>query len=218
MRRVIMAMTCLVFLVGVGSELSAQEFFKNVVVKAKWSVDPGFSSPNVPQRADKTLFWLQIDVDYDTVTPKSAKGRTVWLDDVTLKYDVLLPVRRGSKVVVLSGRVTYWSIALDGKTHHAQAFIHPRFIQRYAPELRQRNSELKDFRIAVTFMVNDSPSGGGVVKPRGKASSKEALGQLRKALNMASTKKVRNSIFPRNETPWGILNLNNYELIKRKQQ
>ena len=215
MRNLMLSVVCLALL-GVCSELSAQMYFTNVQVQANWKLDPGFSTGNVPEKANKTLYWLQLDVDYDTVMPPNAKGRVMWLDDVTIKYDILLPVHKGAPVVVLSGKVTYWSIPMDGKTHHAQAFVHPRFIQRYAPELKQRNRELKDFRIVVTFEFNGSGVGGGVVKLRSNTKPQDIVAQLRKALGFASTRKIQNSIFPRNETPWGIINLSNYELIKRK--
>ena len=218
MRRMMLSVVCLAAL-GVGSKLSAQQYFKNVKVKASWKVDPGWSTGNVPiMDSGKALMWLQIDTDYDTVMPPNAKGQILWLDNVSMRYDVLLPVHRGSRAVVLTGKVAYWSIPMDGKTHHAQAFIHPRFIQRYASDLRQRNGELKNFRIVVTFEFNSSPVGMGVVKPRSNAKPKDIVAQIQKALAFASTKKIPNSIFPRNETPWGILNLNYYELIKRKQQ
>jgi len=192
--------------------LSAQVYFKDVKVKPKWSVDPGFSSSNAAELSSgNVMHWLEIDVEYKAMATKGG-----WMDNVTMKYDVLLPAQKGGGKVVLSGKVDYWSIPMDGETHHAQAFVHPRFLQRYAPQLRFRNRELKDLRIRVTFVVNESPVGMGANLPTSRSDPRAIVKEIALALAAMKTVKVPKSIFPRNETPWGILNLDYYELIKRK--
>ena len=121
-------------------------------------------------------------------------------------------------MTVLSGKVEYWAIAMDGEQHHAQVFVHPKFLLRYAPGLKLKKKDLKNLRITITFIQNESIVGKGVYRPKGnKESAAQLDNDLRRAMNNRSTLKVKNSVFSRDETPWGIINLNYYELIKRKK-
>jgi hypothetical protein len=194
------------------SSIFAQALFKDIKVTPRWVMGPGIQAGSVIDRGSKVDGrWLQIDVDFSSVVMKQG-----WLDDVVFQYDVLLP-QTTSRKVVLSGRVKYWSIAMDGKTHHVQAFIHPRFLQRYAPGLRMKKSDLKDLRIIVTISQNDSTIGGGVFKPTSKTSPKMVIAEIKKAQSDRKTFKGKDCVFSRNETPWGVLNVSYYELIKRKK-
>jgi len=193
--------------------LSAQVYFRDVTIKPRWSVDPGFSAPNaIEHSSGKAMYWLEINVDYKTVPTKGG-----WMDNVVFKYDILLPAQKGAPPVVLTGQVAYWSIPMDGNVHHAQAFVHPRFLQRYASQLRFKPRELKDLRIRLTILFNDSPVGMGVSKPTTRTDPRTIVAEVAKALANMKTRKVKDSIFSRNETPWAILNLDYYELIKRKK-
>ena len=194
--------------------LSAQSkpLFSDVVVTPRWVTGPGIQAGSIIERGSKMQSrWLQIDVDFTALQMRSG-----WLDGVVFKYDVLLP-QTTSRKVVLSGKVQYWSIAMDGKTHHVQAFIHPRFLQRYAPGLKMRKNDLKDLRIVVTILQNESPIGGGVFKPTTRTAVKTIRAEIGRALADRKTFKGRDSVFSRSETPWGVLNVEYYELEKRKK-
>ena len=196
----------------------AVTYFKDVNVNASVVYDPGFESGNVKSVATKKpLQWIQIDVDYvsDAKVDRVTK-ETAWLENVVMKYDVLLPEVPRKPRVVLSGKVEYWAIALDGDKHYAQAFIHPQILRRYVPDLKLTKSAMRDLRILVTFEVNESPVGYGFMKPRSTSTLAEIGGEVRQALASPTTVKVRDAIFNRAETPWGIINLSHYELIKRK--
>ena len=192
--------------------LHGQALFSDIKVTPRWVTGPGVQAGNVIDRGMKVQGrWLQIDVDFTAVPMKSG-----WLDSVVFKYDVLLPQTTSSKVV-LSGKVEYWSIAMDGNTHHVQAFIHPRFLQRYAPGLKMRKNDLKDLRIIVTILQNESPVGGGIFKPTSRTSVKAVRAEIGRALADRKTFKGKDSVFSRSETPWGVLNVDYYELEKRKK-
>jgi hypothetical protein len=194
------------------SNLFGQALFKDVKVTPRWVTGPGIQAGNVIERGVKLQTrWLQIDVDFSSIIMKQP-----WLDGVVFQYDVLLP-QTTSKKVVLSGKVQYWSIAMDGKTHHVQAFVHPRFLQRYAPGLKMRKSDLKDLRIFITILQNDSPIGMGAYKPTSKTSPKAVRSEIQKALSDRKTFKGKDSVFSRDDTPWGVINVDYYELIKRKK-
>ena len=134
-----------------------------------------------------------------------------------MKYDVLLPKISGKPRVVISGKVEYWAIPMDGEVHHAQVFIHPQMIKRYLSSMRLSKSKIKDLRLLLTFMKNESPIGYGVFKPRTKLTFRDIKKEIDRALALPSTRKIQNAIYSRAETPWGIVNLSYYELIKRKK-
>ena len=212
------SLTACVCLFSAASLTAQQALFTKVEITPNWVYDPGFSTDNVVIRgAKKPLKWLELDIKYNT----AALRKPQWLDNLTIEYRILLPkepkVRKPR--VILSGKVEYWAIAMDGKEHHAQAFVHPRFLQRYAPGLRLKKKELKDIRINVTFIQNESAVGRGVyIPPRMKRVSPSTLyKELKKVMGNMTTLKINHSVFSRDETPWGIIDLNYYELIKRKK-
>ena len=213
MRTLSKSMLVISLLVLTSTSLFSQKIlFTDIKVTPRWVPGPGIRAGNIIERGTTLQTrWLQINVDYTSIIMKQ-----LWLDDVVIKYDVLLP-QMTSRKVVLSGQVQYWSLAMDGKTNHAQAFVHPRFLQRYAPGLRMRKSDLKDLRILVTFLQNDSPIAMGVYKPTTKTSPASIKAEITKALQDRRTFKTKDSVFGRDETPWGVLSVDYYELIKRKK-
>ena len=195
------------------SLFSQRVLFKDIKVTPRWVPSPGISGNVINRGITKQDRWLQMDVDFSSIV---LQGQP-WLDDVVVKYDVLLP-QTTSRKVVLSGQTQYWSIAMNGQAHHIQAFIHPRFLQRYAPGLQMRNSDLKDLRILVTFLQNDSIVAMGVYKPTTKTAPISIKSDITKALQDRRTFKGKDSVFSRDETPWGVLNVDYYELIKRRRR
>ncbi|MBN1863733.1 MAG: hypothetical protein JW808_02405 [Victivallales bacterium] len=196
----------------------AVTYFENVDVFASVVYNPEFNPSNVKSVSIKKLLqWIQIDLEYTTVA-RFDKGTqdVAWLENVVIKYDVLLPDVPRKPRVVLSGKVDYWAIPLDGDKHYAQAFIHPHILKRYVPDLKLNRSSMKDLRILVTFELNESPVGHGFMKLRSSSTLAEIGGEVKRANALPSTLKVRDAIFNRNETPWGVINLSHYELIKRK--
>ena len=189
--------------------------FKDIKITPRWAYDPGFTTGTVIQRGTKTqLKWLQLDIDYTAVALKNTK----WLDNVTLEYRILLP-KTSRRRVVLSGKIEYWAINMDGEVNHAQAFIYPKILLRYASGLKIKKKELQDLRITLTFIQNESIVGMGAYKPRRlrKLSANALANDLKKAMADRMTLKVNNTVFSRDETPWAIININYYELIKRKK-
>lgn len=189
--------------------------FKDIKITPRWAYDPGFMTGNVIQRGTKTqLRWLQLDIDYTAVALKKTK----WLDDVTIEYRILLP-KSSKRRVVLSGKIDYWAIQMDGEVNHAQAFVYPKILLRYAPGAKLKKKELQELRITVTFIQNESIVGLGAYKPRKlrKKSATALANDLKKAMGDRKTIKVNKTVFSRDETPWAIININYYELIKRKK-
>lgn len=194
------------------------KYFGDVKIKARVAYDPEIQASNltiVPSK--RPVKWIQFDIDYKSAAKSNRKTKSIaWVDDVTMKYDILLPQVSGKPRVVLSGKIEYWALPLDGEVHHAQAFVHPNILLRYVPDLKLSKSKLKDLKVKLTFVVNESVVGLGILKKKTSSKTKEVVGSIQKALASPSTLKVKNAIYGRNETPWGVLNLSYYQLIKRK--
>jgi hypothetical protein len=80
-----------------------------------------------------------------------------------------------------------------------------------------KKNDLKDLRIFITVLQNDSPIGMGAFKPTSKTSAKAVMAEIKKAQADRKTFKGKDCVFSRNETPWGVLQVSYYELIKRKK-
>ena len=212
MRSLIKSLVVISLFIMVTGNAFAQQYIGDVKVKSTYVQTPQYQvNAFIDHGQSSNERWLQIDINYKT----KKESKMPWMDDLVMKYDVLLP-KTGGRTIVLSGKIEYWSVAMDGKVHHAQAYIHPKFLKRYAPGLKLRNSELKNLRINISFVKNDSVIGKGVYKPRTSSKEQTLWNEVQKALGNMRTTKVKDSIFPRNETPWCLLNVTYYELIKRK--
>jgi len=194
------------------------KYFGDVKIKANLVYDPEIQSSNltiIPSK--KPVKWIEFDIAYKSAAKSNKKTKSIaWVDDVIMKYDILLPKVSGKPRVVLSGKIEYWALPLDGEVHHAQAFIHPKILLRYVPDLKLSKSKLKDLKVKLTFIVNESIVGLGVLKKKTSTRPKEVVSAIKNALASPNTLKVKNAVYGRNETPWGVLNLSYYQIIKRK--
>jgi len=193
----------------------AQSRFQNVAITVGFVQSPQYEIKTISQILSNDR-WLEVKVDYTTALVAARDGRgTEWLDDVNFEYEVLLPTdEKGGNYVLLTGRVEYWSIPMDGKKHQADAYIHPRFIQRYAPDLKMRAASLKNLYVKVTITANRAIVGGSFYAPRGKTNA-EANAMFQRAATMTTLTRVIDSVFGRDKTPWLFVNPDQYELIKQ---
>lgn len=198
-------------LFAAGLQAQQQKLFQGVTVTAEFVQAPIYqASVNQIETNER---WIEIKVDYTTAV--AAGGKTTWQDDVTVEYEVLLPKdEKGKDFVMLTGKVSYWSIPMDGKAHQAMAYIHPRFIQRYAPELKLSKGSLKFLFVKTKFTVNSAEVGGGYFLPRGR-TSKDAGGMFQKAATMPGLTRVIDGVFGPDKTPWLFINPGLYEMIKQ---
>lgn len=208
------ALICIIC--SIGTNLFSQEaLFKDIIMNCSFVNTPQINAANVTNLLSGKLdWWLQIDVTYKTAEKISGKGtnkRPEWLDNVTFKYEILLPGAEKGEVTHLSGKTTFWSIPLDGKEHHDVAFVHPRFLQRYSPEIKTTPSFAKEINIRLTIELNGAIIGGSFHPTR---KAKEAAEMFQKAARDPRITRVENSIFGRDKTPWAFLNCDYYELIK----
>ncbi len=195
--------------------LSAQEeYFKNFKFDCQFQQTPQINVQNVAGIVKEIEMWLVINVTFTTVSKTDKNRQTEWLDDVSFEYEVLMR-GEGNRAIYLSGSTTYWSIPLDGKDHHAVAFVHPRFLQRFAPDLKITPSVAKDMYIRLKVTMNQAII-GGAVNPERKAA--EVANMFKAAARDPAITRVNDSIYCIEETPWRNLNNDYYELLKMGQR
>ena len=194
---------------------TTNDIIPRVDIKCSFVNTPQINAANVQGLGTNLDWWLEIDVTYTTKSDFVGKGADQlpkWIDDMSIEYEILLP---GNRITHLSGKVAYWSIALDGKEHHAVAFVHPRFIQRYAPEIKTNTTTARKIPIKVSFILNSAPICGNYYPMKDAKSVAKDFAAVAKnpAIN-----RVPNSIFGPDKTPWNYLNYDYYELIKSDNQ
>ncbi len=216
LKKLTFCLTAMFFVLSLHSYAQGDELITKVDIKCSFVNTPQINAANVQGLGTNLDWWLEIDVAYtmksDFVGGKGANQLSKWIDDMSIEYEILLP---GNRITHLSGKVAYWSIALDGKEHHAVAFVHPRFIQRYAPEIKTNTTTARKIPIKVSFILNSAPIGGNYYPIKDAKSVAKDFAAVAKnpAIN-----RVPNSIFGPDKTPWNYLNYDYYELIKSDNQ
>ena len=159
--------------------------------------------------------WLMIRVKYDTAS-KQQFNKPMWLDDVTMESEVILPATYKSKnvIVVLKGKTVFWSIPMDGKKHQALGCIPPQVIARFA---RKGNKiELQKVIARVTFYT-----AGRKILLRLYSSSSRRTKQYFKRIDGAVSAGVMTKedvILPRTKTPWQEINYELFDFVKPDPQ
>jgi len=195
---------------------SATDLIPSVDIKCDFVDTPNIFADNVQGFGMKPDRWLEIDVTYTMKSDFVGKGSNQlpkWIDDMSIEYELLLPGT--NRMTHLSGKVTYWSIPLDGKEHHAIAFVHPRFIKRYAPEIKTNSATAKKILVKVSFILNSAPIGGNYYPVK---DAKNVAKDFMAVAKNPAINRVPNSIFGPDKTPWNYLNYDYYELIKSDNQ
>jgi hypothetical protein len=164
--------------------------------------------------------WLKISVTY-ALPLSGTKKSTNWLDDVTVKVDVLYPsYYRGKDVTaILSGKVVYWSLALDGEKHVADFYIPPQVIQRYSqPNTKIKNS-LKKSAVRISFYDNQQQLLGRAYYSGNKKTSDATVAKsFATAEKLLGLLKLPGTVLARNKTPWENFNPDAYDLIKTEEK
>lgn len=159
--------------------------------------------------------WLMVEVKY-SVANKKKGGKTIWLDDITMETEVVIPGSYQSKgiVVLLKGETVFWSIPMDGKTHHALGCIPPQVIACFA---RKGNKiDLSKVIARVTFYTSKRK----ILKRLYSSSGRRVRDYFSKLGGAVSTGMltVEDIVLPRTSTPWGVINYELYDLIKPNPQ
>ena len=170
---------------------------------------PGGVSSNASNKADQVG------------TVRRIPGR--WMDDVTLKLSVAVPIdginTRSVTYGILEGKTLFWSIPLDGKRHTAQMFVPPQLLDRYIAARNTSGSNVarlnhSEFQIEAVFVDRD-----GNVLGKGYSNMASSGGLKDGAFfaawrNRAGAVVVPGAVIPRSRTPWAWHQPSSFDWIK----
>jgi hypothetical protein len=212
-KHILVALLFCLTLVGNGQ---TGELFQNGSVKLAYHPSPlfyvfNYSSTNKAASSG----WLLVKVNY---TPKTMKklNKVMWLDDVTMESEVIIPASYKSKnvTVLLRGTTVFWSIPLDGKKHQAWGCIPPQVVARFA-----RKGDKIDLQKAIA-RVTFYTSGRKILMREYSTSSSKARAFFEKLTGAVTSGvlTVDDIILPRTKTPWNVINYEMFDLIKPDPQ
>ncbi|MCK4983278.1 MAG: hypothetical protein KAS17_10165 [Victivallaceae bacterium] len=195
---------------------SSANWFKSGSVKLVYRPSPLFyvfnqSTTNKPGSPG----WLMVKVKY-TASSKKKGNKVMWLDDIIMETEVIVPGSYQSKnvTVLLKGKTNFWSIPMDGKTHQALGCIPPQVIARFA---RKGNKiALSKIIARVTFYT----AGRKILMRLYSSSGSRVRNYFNKLGGAVSTGMVtvEDIVMPRTKTPWVAINYELFDVIKPDPQ
>ena len=187
--------------------------FKSGTIKLEYRPSPLFYMFNesATNRAGSPG-WLLVRVKFSPANKKRG-NKTLWLDDVTMKTELVLPGSYETKdvTVLLKGETIYWSIPMDGKAHQAMGCIPPQVIARFAR--RGNKIEISKMIARVTFYNKSRKMIMRLYSSSGSRVRDYFTNKVDGAIS-SGLLEVNDIIMPRNKTPWGVFNFDLYDVIK----
>ena len=214
-----------------GAPSAKRPLFGPVSVELKFLASPRIKtgSSNVTPRGRLSLYnnrWGAIEItytprfDYEGGRKRNVKTTGEWLNDVVLGIQVIVRdsmsnTRRPVGAALLSTRAEFWSIALDGKDHVFYMYIPPQIIERCMPTRDGRTvntASTKDFFICVTFYHKEW---GVLAKGYYGAKERRPGDEFNALLRTVPTSSIfHGSILSRARSPWGVNDMDLYDLEK----
>ncbi|MCQ2352063.1 MAG: hypothetical protein MJ033_01115 [Victivallaceae bacterium] len=163
--------------------------------------------------------WVMIAVSF--APGVGSKGRVkamrgAWVDDVVLDVSVEAPMDgaagRRKATGLFIGSCKFWAIPLDGRSHTALMFIAPQVLDRYLASHGGGDGKYTEklFRVQAVFHTADGAElGRGYFNLDGSAKT-----QALYFASLANETVVKDAVFPREKTPWALVNPENYDLMK----
>lgn len=157
--------------------------------------------------------WLLIEVRYTPVI--KAPNKNARFENMSIKYEIMLSsFHKGKNVyVLLSGDVSYGSVAMDNKPKNADAYISPKILKRYIrPGMKLRGkSAFTAFKVKVTFYnKNQDPLATAYYIPKG-ANEVKAANEFKTAEEIPEEYRVPDTVIGRNKSPWAKVNMGEYK-------
>ncbi len=192
-------------------------FKKNMTLTVKESYAPVPSSvSNIAAENKFRHKWGVIQLEASTERDKDRR----FLDDVDMEVSVAL--RKGARkgvenIVLFTGKITYHYVELDGGKHYFLALLPGQLINRYA------DNGVSLLRSDLVVQVKLSQYGRQLAEVYYNSGTEKDAKVLRKwfATIRQSSKynvvEVPNSILPRRETPWGMVDHDKYEYEKKAE-
>lgn len=200
---------------------------KNGALYVKFSPcqTPALSFQNGSQQGTIRSNWWQIECWFETNKEQDKERNEKVLDEVTFKFDVAIQdglYQEKKAPLYFSGAETYSCVKLDGKKHYVVAYVHPMWLEQYAPTpLKDKNP--KGVMILVQMVDKDNnvlavgADASNDMKLKYKLGNpvdpKLTLKEMNKiATNLGVFKKE--NIIQRRGTPFELLNFDYYEYLK----
>ncbi|OGV49583.1 MAG: hypothetical protein A2X49_06370 [Lentisphaerae bacterium GWF2_52_8] len=187
-------------------------------VEVKVTFEPTCLAANGSSTIKADSRWMLITVTYLAET-KGSSGKSSnpdWIDNLTLKFETLLPaIYQGKDVYsLMSGKVVLWAVPGDGERHKEVGFIPPQVLKRYArPGMKFSSTEAKNIEARVSFYNKDQQLLGRAYATR-KGAEKEAAARFSRAETELGVLKLEDVILSRDKTPWAVVDFDFYDLIK----
>ncbi|MHB9138988.1 MAG: hypothetical protein ACYC4Q_06260 [Victivallaceae bacterium] len=197
-------------MVGIETMAQSSDVFKNIQVKAKFQVSPVYQVNNYSNANQSGCEWLVLNITY--FTPKTTDP---WLDDVSVEAEILFPAEYQGKSVMaqITGKTTYWSVEMNGKTHQEIMAVPPDIFRRYT-----RGSSISKIQIAgrlIFYSKSRAVLGGAYFEFNQRIGNKDIAGLFAKYNSPVSNSlKVENMILSRDKSPWANIQFDFYDLIK----
>ena len=214
-----------------GAPAAKRPLFGPVGIDMKFLLSPRIKagSSNFSTKGRLSLYnnrWGVIEItytprfDYEGARKRNVKPTGEWLNNVVLGIQVIVRdsmsnTRRAVGAALLSTRAEFWSIALDGKDHVFYMYIPPQIIERCMPTRDGRTvntATTKDFFICVTFYHKEW---GVLAKGYYGARERRPGEEFNELLRTVPTSSVfHGSILSRARSPWGVNDMDQYDLEK----
>ena len=211
---VLMAVLCLVGAVLCAA--SPKSYVKDVKISVSSSYAPNPRVQNISTSDKNSLKWVLIEFEVNTEKFDGKNG--VYLDDVELVVDAALlnGEKKGvEQVVLFTGAIEYYSIELDGKKHKLLALIPGSIFARYANE--KTDPAKANWNIKATLNFRGSAIAVKYYSNVNGTSEKDLKVWFNKYKNVrtVSVREVADAVFARRETPWGMIDHDQYEFEKK---
>jgi hypothetical protein len=192
---------CLLFFAG---GLQAQQ--RTTVEFEKFDLN----NPRTPEFKDKshsqaktTSQWLQVYTQY---TAQGGGGRDGWLDELELRWSVLLRTSDGLYILT-HAKATYQDIESDGSRRNAVVYIRPSFLRRYLG--KDRAAGRGNVWVHVEAVVD-----GQVVGSEEYAPTSPPANNWWQARDSRQVKVMDGALLTRDKTPFAALDYDFYEHLK----
>ena len=139
--------------------------------------------------------WVMLSVTYDTAPD--------WIDELDFRYYVLTSQRvEGKTMYTLFSKSVRYADIEKGREHMSTVFLHPKAIGRYGMPV----AAAVEIRHAGELVAGDTAD-GAIRMPGRWWTSKEVL-------DREDVQAKQGYLMSRNETPWALVNIDDYEVIK----
>lgn len=179
-----------------------------------------FSNEANVVKGSSSTKWLAIEFSFIAAEVKESKDKYGWTNNIIVQFEILIPSSyRGRNVAALmSGEVTYWAIPMDGGKHILDGYIPPQVLDRYLRAgFKANKAFLKDTVDArVSFFSADRRLLGRYYYAKKGVDDREIIARFERASDPVAggVIYIKNSIYPRDKTPWQFIDFNSQILMK----